>query len=85
MLNEKEIVKIVESVIEEEIEINLDTVLIESGLIDSLRLMSIVDKVELSLGITFEIDKIDMEDFETPRKICSLIQKVQQFSDVAIL
>lgn len=72
---EQKLINIINSAIGEEIDINLETILIESGLIDSFELISIVNKIESVFEMTLDIYSVNMEDFETPRKMLSLIRK----------
>lgn len=72
---EQELINIIKGAIEEGIDINLETVLIESGLIDSFELITIVNKIESVFGIVLDIYSVDMDELETPRKMLSLIGK----------
>ena len=48
----------------------------ESGLLDSLELMSLVTHLEQSYGFSLPDDEFVPENFETPRTIADMIRRV---------
>lgn len=50
--------------------------LLESGLLDSLELMSLVTHLEQAYGFTLPDDEFVPENFETPRTITDMIRRV---------
>lgn len=50
--------------------------LLESGLLDSLELMSLVTHLEQAYGFTLPDDEFVPENFETPRTIADMIRRV---------
>jgi acyl carrier protein len=48
----------------------------ESGLLDSLELMSLVTHLEQSYGFSLPDDEFVPENFETPRTIADMIKRV---------
>jgi D-alanine--poly(phosphoribitol) ligase subunit 2 len=47
--------------------------LIESGLLDSLRLVELLLHIESSLGFRIPVDEIDLDDLRTVKRIARLI------------
>ena len=50
-----------------------DTDLIESGLLDSLRLVELLLQIEASLGFRIALDEIDLDDLRSVRRIARLL------------
>jgi acyl carrier protein len=50
-----------------------DTDLIDSGLLDSLRLVELLLHIEASLGFRIALDDIDLDDLRSIRRIARLI------------
>ena len=50
-----------------------DTDLIESGLLDSLRLVELLLEIEASLGCRIPVDEIDLDDLRSVSRIARLI------------
>jgi len=50
-----------------------DTDLIDSGLLDSLRLVELLLHIEASLGFRIVLDEIDLDDLRSIRRIARLI------------
>jgi D-alanine--poly(phosphoribitol) ligase subunit 2 len=50
-----------------------DTDLIESGLLDSLRLVELLLQIEASLGFRIPVDEIDLDDLRSVKRIARLI------------
>ncbi len=50
--------------------------LMESGILDSLELMSLVSHVEQAYGFTLPDEEFVPENFETPRAIADMIKRV---------
>lgn len=50
--------------------------LMESGILDSLELMSLVTHLEQSYGFTLPDDEFVPENFETPHTIADMIKRV---------
>ena len=48
--------------------------LIESGLLDSLRLVELLLEIEASLGCRIPIDEIELDDLRSVRRIARLIE-----------
>ena len=58
-------------------DLNGESRLIESGLLDSLELMSLLNHVEQTYGLTLPDDEFVPENFETPRTIARMIERVR--------
>lgn len=50
-----------------------DTDLIETGLLDSLRLVELLLEIEASLGCRIPVDEIDLDDLRSVSRIAKLI------------
>jgi len=50
-----------------------DTALMESGILDSVRLVQLVSWLEESYGIQVTVDKLTPEHFATPRTLAALV------------
>ena len=50
-----------------------DTDLIESGLLDSLRLVELLLEIEASLGCRIPVDEIDLDDLRSVSRIARLV------------
>ena len=50
-----------------------DTDLIDSGLLDSLRLVELLLEIEASLGCRLPVDEIDLDDLRSVSRIARLI------------
>jgi len=50
-----------------------DTDLIETGLLDSLRLVELLLEIEASLGCRIPVDEIDLDDLRSVNRIVRLI------------
>lgn len=57
--------------------LNSDTRLMEAGILDSLGLMSLLNHVEQAYGFTVPDDEFVPENFETPRTIANMIQRIR--------
>jgi acyl carrier protein len=55
--------------------LNSETRLMESGLLDSLELMSLVSHVEQRYGFHLRDDEYAPENFETPRSVAAMIRR----------
>ena len=53
-----------------------DSRLVESGLLDSLELMSLVGHLEQVYGFTLPGEEFVPENFETPRSIANMIKRL---------
>jgi acyl carrier protein len=53
-----------------------DDSLIASGLMESLDLISFMTVLETQFDIIFELDMLDIESFETPRRITALVRRL---------
>jgi acyl carrier protein len=72
------IVELLKTNIESLRDLNLaaDDSLIASGLMESLDLIGFMSVLETRLGIMFELDMLDIESFETPRRIAELVNQL---------
>jgi len=50
-----------------------DTDLIESGLLDSLRLVELLLEIEASLGVRLDLEEIDLDDLRSVKRIARLL------------
>ena len=50
-----------------------DTDLIESGLLDSLRLVELLLHIEATLGFRIALDEIDLDDLRSVKRIARLL------------
>jgi acyl carrier protein len=50
-----------------------DTDLIDSGLLDSLRLVELLLHLEASLGVRIALDEIDLDDLRSVKRIARLL------------
>jgi D-alanine--poly(phosphoribitol) ligase subunit 2 len=50
-----------------------DTDLIESGLLDSLRLVELLLQIEASLGFRLVLEEIDLDDLRSVKRIARLL------------
>lgn len=57
-----------------ELEIAADTPLLSSGLIDSFKVVQLLDLVERNYGCAIEAREIGPDNFDTPAQILALIQ-----------
>ena len=55
-----------------------DTDLIESGLLDSLRLVELLLEIEASLGFRLVLEKIDLDDLRSVKRIARLLDARMQ-------
>ncbi len=60
--------------------LNTETRLMETGMLDSLELMSLLNHVEQAYGFSVPDDEFVPENFETPRTIASMIQRIRSQS-----
>jgi len=51
--------------------------LIASGLIESFDLINLMNVLETSLGISFNLDMLNIENFETPESIASMLNNMK--------
>ncbi len=49
--------------------------LLDDGILDSLEVIALVDRISADFGIVIEPDDIDPDNFETAEKIWELIEK----------
>ena len=49
--------------------------LLDDGILDSLEVIELVDRISAEFGIVIEPDDIDPDNFETAEKIWELIEK----------
>lgn len=54
-----------------------ETRLMEAGILDSLDLMSLLNQVEQAYGFTLPDDEFVPENFETPRTIAAMINRIR--------
>ena len=52
-----------------------DTDLIDSGLLDSLAMVSLIVQIEAEFGFAVAIDELDIEDFRSAGKIAAYIDR----------
>jgi acyl carrier protein len=50
-----------------------DTDLFDSGLVDSLALVSVIAEIEEEFGITIELEELDVERFRSVNRIAELV------------
>jgi acyl carrier protein len=55
--------------------LNGETRLMESGILDSLELMSLVTHVEQQYGFTLPEEEFVPENFETPRQVAQMVKR----------
>lgn len=55
--------------------LNAETRLMESGILDSLELMSLVTHVEQQYGFNLPEDEFVPENFETPRRVAEMVRR----------
>ena len=53
-----------------------DVDLIETGLIDSLGLVTVIAEIEQEFQITFALDDLDVDQFRTIHRIVALLEKL---------
>ncbi len=58
----------------EDVELEENTSLIASGYMDSFEVVLILQKLEEVFKIDISLDDLNLEDFETPRKIVNMIE-----------
>jgi len=56
-----------------ELEVELDTDIIESGLLDSLAFVQLLVELENEFGVTVELTLLELEDFSTVSNIARLV------------
>ncbi|MGD8401908.1 MAG: phosphopantetheine-binding protein [Bacillota bacterium] len=59
-----------------DLDLSADDSLIASGLVESLDLIGFMSVLEKRFEILFELDMLDIESFETPRRIAALVGKL---------
>lgn len=50
----------------------------ESGVVDSMGIVTIITELETSLGVSFEAEDMHSEAFQTPRGIAELVHQKSQ-------
>ena len=54
---------------------DIDTDLIDSGLLDSLAMVTLIAQLETDFSFTVAFDQLDIEDFRSVRKIAAYVAK----------
>lgn len=57
--------------------INENDSLINGGLLDSFSVMILISKIETEFGIKIELDKYELADLDTIKKICIIIDNMK--------
>jgi|GEM_PF-1894864 len=60
-----------------EIKLSGNDSLIASGLIESFDLINLLSVLETTLGITFDLDMLNIENFETPALIADMLNNMK--------
>jgi fatty-acyl-CoA synthase len=58
-------------------QVGMDDVLITSGLIDSLTLISLIVEIESNTGVTLPPSCLDLSNFDTARKITNMLERLE--------
>jgi len=65
---------------EPELVLTEDSSLLEEGLLDSMKVVQLVSLLEDMLGRPLPSDEMTAENFETPKKISAMIQRLREKS-----
>jgi len=57
-----------------------DSALLEEGLLDSMKVVQLVSLLEDLLGRPLPVDEVTAENFESPKRIATMIQRLQETS-----
>jgi acyl carrier protein len=66
---------------EPEIVLTEDSVLLEEGLLDSMKVIQLVSLLEDMLGRPLPIDEVTAENFESPKRIAAMIRRLRDTND----
>ena len=64
-----------------EIVLTEDSVLLEEGLLDSMKVVQLVSLLEDMLGRPLPIDEVTAENFESPKRIAAMIRRLRDTND----
>lgn len=70
-----EIIEMIKDVSAEEVEINSDTELIDSEILDSFDVVSLILELNMNFDINIGVEEIMPENFSTPSTIAELVEK----------
>lgn len=57
------------------VEVNASTCVLSESLLDSMKILTLISQMEDEYGITINEEELIPENFETPQKIVTLLQK----------
>jgi len=59
-------------------ELDADFDVLESGIVDSLGLLTVLAWAEDRFSVQIDVGEIDEDDFRSPRAICALIERAER-------
>jgi len=59
-------------------ELDADFDVLESGIVDSLGLLTVLAWAEDRFGVQIDVGEVDEDDFRSPRAICALIERAER-------
>jgi acyl carrier protein len=74
---EAQVITLMRDVLQVEVEGSGDD-LLESGLLDSLAVVSLIGELELALGFELPLDDFDLENFRTVERIAGFLATAQR-------
>lgn len=60
-----------------ELDVNPQTDVIESGLLDSLSFVTLLASLESEFEIHIDVENLDLDDFRSPRSICRYVAGIR--------